>query len=412
MKPRQIVSFCCLLLGSPAAGHDEARHNLSAAQQSPLKRSRSGCCGRLWATMSWVAFLLSPSSCVSFLHFMLLHCIVVLHALFAFPPSLSTFSTYIIDEKCQMQSIVSLPSPSFLAGISADSGIICFCWNFVVPEYNQYADKFLGHVWLTDWYVQVCECVCHDLLWSRQRARILNVFKWIAVKTTNCSHCIQPSGTCRGNSLFLHLTSLPLFRFRVVFLSLFQLEKFLLGLCENKINNDGYLARPRARIKLLPDYPGRNSVKARDELEKRKTGDTRLMSCALRRRREAAASCVQSRNFNNFLLPPARTSALLRCRCHWWSSFPLSPTHSRSSAAFLWPLCLTLFVGLMRRAALHIASHRSAVVYAKDFSKILLVKLRKCPSRSKLTRCSSALLISLRCGAVGILQNYSKALSL
>lgn len=109
----------------------------------------------------------------------------------------------------------------------------------------------------------------------------------------------------------------PLSRLSVLFLSLFQLEKFLLALCENKINNDGYLARPRARIKLLPDNPGRNSVKARDELEKRKTGDTRLMSCALRRRREAAASCVQSRNFNNFLLPPARTSALLRCRCHW-----------------------------------------------------------------------------------------------
>lgn len=93
-------------------------------------------------------------------------------------------------------------------------------------------------------------------------------------------------------------------------------------------------------------------------------------------------------------------------------SFPLSTAQSRSSKAFLWPLCLTLFVGLMRRAALHIASHRSAVVYAKDFSKILHVKLRKCPSRSELTRCSSALLISLRCGAVGILQNDSKALSL
>lgn len=70
----------------------------------------------LWTTLSnnvLVAFLLLPSSCVSFLHFMLLHCIVVLHALFVFPQSLSTFSTYIIDEKCQMQSIVSVPSPSF-----------------------------------------------------------------------------------------------------------------------------------------------------------------------------------------------------------------------------------------------------------------------------------------------------------
>lgn len=175
----------------------------------------------------------------------------------------------------------------------------------------------------------MCVCVCVSwFIVARQRARILNVFKWIAVKTTNCSRCFQPSGARRGNRLFLHLTSLPLSWLRVFFLSLFQLERFLLALCENKVNNEGYLARPRARIKLLPDYPGRNSVKA-----PRRVGKTKNWWHAFNELCVAAPAGSSSKlrpvaEFQQFFTATCRTLALLRCRCYWWSFFfLLSPFH-------------------------------------------------------------------------------------
>lgn len=62
--------------------------------------------------------------------------------------------------------------------------------------------------------------------------------------------------------LFVHLTSLGPSPSLSILLDLFLLamDKFLFALCEYKVNNEGYLARPRARFKLLSDYPGRYSV--------------------------------------------------------------------------------------------------------------------------------------------------------
>lgn len=97
--------------------------------------------------------------------------------------------------------------------------------------------------------------------------------------------------------LFVHLTSLGPSPSLSILLDLFllALDKFLFALCEYKVNNEGYLARPRARFKFLSDYPGRYSVPLKKypsidpiyseqyerETGKTTTGDKRLMSCAL-----------------------------------------------------------------------------------------------------------------------------------
>lgn len=239
---------------------------------------------------------------------------------------------------------------------------------------------------MIDWLICTSVCVCVSwFIVARQRARILNVFKWIAVKTTNCSRCFQPSGARRGNRLFLHLTSLPLSWLRVFFLSLFQLERFLLALCENKVNNEGYLARPRARIKLLPDYPGRNSVKA-----PRRVGKTKNWWHAFNELCVAAPAGSSSKlrpvaEFQQFFTATckdigiAQMPLLLVILLLSTFYFPLSTSQFRSSRAFLWPLCLTLFVRLMRRAALLL--HRITLLWLmrKNFQKFSTQNCKNVP---------------------------------